>query len=439
VGFEQSDIMPEQHFTGLIAADTEITQGVWFQFPWGGTASKGSPIGAIEIFNSHGYYDKLASYMLRDQDLSIYETLPNGLVDYVAKANVDYCETQGEDIIRVLTRGKDSIFDVNLPAGFGVGLCNLVPTVPDKLVADRYFVNSKGAINAFGAFQNYDRGINVNGTTAVFSASPYFGFGRTVGSATSDHRITMQFTPNNTNDLVLSDFFTYVGFSNFENTIYGFGATFCGFFYSEPVLQSRVIRDLLNTAVADYYEDKLGKMRILELQQVPAAVGSATYEVYESDTTGDTTYSDDKAPNLTNGVTVYVTQRKFEVSELAGGVTVSNRHYFTQDYEEQRDVAVVYHPFYQHGYSNAPLSTGYSNNVISFTDTIGFSNAQAQYANKMGFVEKDVSLDVIRDAAPLDAVDLYLDRYANSKPSLLIKKVRRLLSPYVRCLFWIPS
>jgi hypothetical protein len=133
--WDGADVLPEQHYRGRLAADTELTTAIHLAFPWGGNGRNGSPLGNVVIDNTDGLYDKARFAHVRDQALSVYEMV-NGFIDYFAKVLVDSLSFTGEDKMSVASRGLDSKLDVRIdePA-FSIGVMEgLVPLLPVSAV-----------------------------------------------------------------------------------------------------------------------------------------------------------------------------------------------------------------------------------------------------------------------------------------------------------------
>jgi hypothetical protein len=189
-----ADILPEQHYRDAIVGDTEITTGIWFPFPWGGSRRTGSPLGTVVLDNAGGYYDDLRWYNLRDEELVVYE-LVDDRPEHLARVMCDSVFMDGESTVSIASRGLDCLMDVHIdePAAL-FGQCNgLVPGTPisaTQLIWDLthspYFVLSslldEGAPLTLGTgwfhslpatAQGWRLGANPAGTLAAPAATMY--------------------------------------------------------------------------------------------------------------------------------------------------------------------------------------------------------------------------------------------------------------------------
>lgn len=179
VAWDGADILPEQHYSERLLPGTEITFGVWFPFPWGGSRRSGSPVGAIQLSNTDGNYDKLRTYDLRDQEAVLYEMVDD-VPAYLARVRIDALSFENESSLSVATRGMDSLLDVRIDEqALLLGQCHgFVPSIPipgTDLIWDvthtPYF---------FGNL--YDQGVPITLGTGYFHAQPVIaqGFRRPV-------------------------------------------------------------------------------------------------------------------------------------------------------------------------------------------------------------------------------------------------------------------
>lgn len=167
--WDGADILPEQHYSERLLPGTEITFGVWFPFPWGGSRRSGSPVGAIQLSNTDGNYDKLRTYDLRDQEAVLYEMVDD-VPAYLARVRIDALSFENESSLSVATRGMDSLLDVRIDEqALLLGQCHgFVPSIPipgTDLIWDvthtPYF---------FGNL--YDQGVPITLGTGYFHAQP---------------------------------------------------------------------------------------------------------------------------------------------------------------------------------------------------------------------------------------------------------------------------
>lgn len=108
--WDGNDMLPEQHYRGRLKSNTEITQGIWFPIPWGGSRRTGSPIGTVEFANQDGRYDVALAADLRDQVVALYE-IDGTRARPIARGLVDSLQMHEESVLRVLTRGTDAKLD----------------------------------------------------------------------------------------------------------------------------------------------------------------------------------------------------------------------------------------------------------------------------------------------------------------------------------------
>lgn len=179
--WDGSDLMPEQHYKGLLGNDPYIEQGIWFPIPWGGDKS-GSPVGAIEILNNDGDYDALSEYNLRNQRVAVDrlwagETTPEA----EARAIVSSVELIGEENLRVITDSAVSKLDVRVAfPTFLVGTA-IVPlrTVNSTTLTYEIGQSEIGYINTL-----YDKGVPVTDWVRVRDeVAGTFSIRRTVAPA----------------------------------------------------------------------------------------------------------------------------------------------------------------------------------------------------------------------------------------------------------------
>jgi len=128
--WDGGDALPEQHYRGVLRREVEITTGIWFPFPWGGSRG-GSPIGSVDIDNADGRYDAVSDWDLRDQDLSVYELDADGWLTNEARAVCDSVELGGQSTLRVLARGVDALLDRRVEQPIvAAGALACVPATP---------------------------------------------------------------------------------------------------------------------------------------------------------------------------------------------------------------------------------------------------------------------------------------------------------------------
>lgn len=183
--WDGADALPEQHYRGRLASEMEITTGVWFPWPWGGSRS-GSPIGSVEVLNNDGAYDALRHWNLRDQSVAVYE--PDGSqLGYAARALVDSAELVGERRARVLCRGVDALLDKRVERPIvAAGAVACAPTTPVEGESLSYNV-SDSPLNVSLPFPLadlivYDQGLSVSSHRRG-DADKVRGFVRTVNPA----------------------------------------------------------------------------------------------------------------------------------------------------------------------------------------------------------------------------------------------------------------
>lgn len=162
--WDGADILPEQHYRGVLTSDTEMTQEISISAVWG-KKQTGTPIGNIDISNKDGRYDRCRSYDLRDQDLAVYEVVDNAVVHW-ARGNVDSIAI-GVDKLQIRVRGKDSVLDVSIPSKLFImgeigGHIPLVPTVtPLEYEFAQLDGNSVVKINQSSLIGVTDQGLQV--------------------------------------------------------------------------------------------------------------------------------------------------------------------------------------------------------------------------------------------------------------------------------------
>jgi hypothetical protein len=134
--WDGADMLPEQYYRGSLARGIEVTQRVRFQ-PWGG--SRGNAlIGAVELLNGDGRYEPLASYDLRNSDLSVY-TVAAGIPQHAARGVVETIQRVGQTMLRVLCSDRSVILDKRIDRPVvALGRPRLVPPkqVNEHLVYD---------------------------------------------------------------------------------------------------------------------------------------------------------------------------------------------------------------------------------------------------------------------------------------------------------------
>lgn len=132
VAFDGADLLPELYFFDRLLADTEITFEVHYPFPWGGSRRSGSPLGAVNVVNADGKYDALLDYSLRDQELSLYEIMPDAVVpEHFARVLIDSLDFENESRLSIASRGLDALMEVRInEPTFALGQPRQVPFTP---------------------------------------------------------------------------------------------------------------------------------------------------------------------------------------------------------------------------------------------------------------------------------------------------------------------
>lgn len=187
--WDGADILPEQHYRGSLNSNTEITTGIWFPFPWGGS-KPGSPIGAIEIDAVDGYYDSVITSDIRDQSIALYQgTSPPSAL---ARGVVEAVDLQGLDVLRVMARGIDARLDtrVNEPIVTIGGQFGLLPAQISDTAGLVYDV---AATPYFTFATLYDQGLAITygGASGWYYANTDKAFGfRRVANPAGKHAVT---------------------------------------------------------------------------------------------------------------------------------------------------------------------------------------------------------------------------------------------------------
>src|SRR5690606_14935536 len=83
--WDGADVLPEQHFRGLLGNDPYVERAISFP-QWGRRSTASEPVGAIELLNAGGHYNALREWTLRDQAVSCYELdTGSGVPEHVAR------------------------------------------------------------------------------------------------------------------------------------------------------------------------------------------------------------------------------------------------------------------------------------------------------------------------------------------------------------------
>jgi hypothetical protein len=308
-GFEKTEVLPQRHFKGSLISNTEVTQEVFFEYPWG-NSTRGTPIGAIELVNTDGYYDRISDYIIRDEDLSICEYTETGSFEYIAKGNIETADGESLAALKILVRGKDSVLDTFCVDGYALGRVELIPVYIEGNTADKFNVTKKQALNTYGSTNYYDKGISVNGSSAVSTSGDWFGFTRSVGSVGADHRVSVTMNSGGAFVQAVPSLINFcmqdADIARFKNSVSSGVGQVAGFYFERPTLYRQILGDLLKSTAAGYFLENNGSLTLIDM---PSLAAASTFTIAQNDTYGEKRKTTDYAAKLTNQYSVFTVQK----------------------------------------------------------------------------------------------------------------------------------
>lgn len=437
-GFERTSVIPELHFKGTILSDTEITEGVWYEIPWGPGGSD-SGIGVIEVDNMGKYYSSLYDAALKGANIQIWEQTTYW--ETIGKAKVSTVDFNFEESLRINSVGPEQYLkERNMLDLDNIGIIYMGPALKEQTgVANQYTINKRNPLNSFTgpAWIAYDQGLVVTGTTTLISTAAGYGINRTVAPA-GIHKVTYVGSDAGAGGWdhtgLINQILDRAGFPTpYVNTLASTG-DYVGKFFPQAQSYYSALKMILTATIGSHYTDPEGVLQFRNIRNLTAV--SSTAIIPESKCHGPAQIRQDNAPGLTNRFTFDHIESKYQQSELADAVSPINAARWTRDYNVHEDTTSVINSAYAHAIGAAPLLT-YVNSLAVFTTlTSGQANMIASYSKVRSFIERDMDLSVIRNVRANVGVTLEFDEFPGGRIAVLVRKTRRILSQVASCLFW---
>lgn len=181
--WDGADVLPEAFFRGTLKTPINFEQGIWFSAVWGNSSKSKSPLGAVELANSDGFYDAMIEASLRDQSISVYEFDSYLRATKEALVSIETIQAQAESSIRVISSERKTVLSTRLDYPLLVigGTAQYCPVLPrDNGTGLEYDV----CHTEFADFTVYDGGVEVIDWERLAAVSGKgCGFRRTVNPA----------------------------------------------------------------------------------------------------------------------------------------------------------------------------------------------------------------------------------------------------------------